>query len=193
MNRIDENHPSKFVDLQEKILFPIIPEELMVYLIQQGYDPQKEQELETANEIIEENPLTNDVTRKINEYTRDTDIFCKNINDCIPKLQKDLSEILSEKTVSESKTKKVAECINREIRDVFKNLRIKNFSALSKPKIYQSLQSLEDVAFQDIRKHLKSIITLEPNTFKLIQKAKSGTSIVNIEYSVEEQARMNKK
>ncbi|MDR3168322.1 MAG: hypothetical protein LBU27_00740 [Candidatus Peribacteria bacterium] len=74
---------------------------------------------------------------------------------------------------------------------MLRNYNVKKISALSKPRIYEILKNFEDIAFQDIRKNLKSHIILEQNAFKLFQKAKSHQPLVDIQYSVEEKARMN--
>jgi hypothetical protein len=68
--------------------------------------------------------------------------------------------------------------------------KVKKFSSLSKPKIYDALRNFENIAFQDIRKKLKSHIILETNAFKLFQKARNNKDVVEIQYSVEELARM---
>ena len=191
IDRIEKNFPSKFVDVAEEVVFPILPQELQEYLVQQGRDEAKTKELEQAQKIIEEHPLSNQVSRRIKEYSRNTNSVCNIIEGIIPKIQSNLIDILSKTTSPEKHIQQVAQYLNKEIGNALKGTFIKDFSALSQPRVRAALDHLEKVAFRGIREKLPSKIILESNTFKLLQKAKNNQPVVTIEYTAEDQARLN--
>lgn len=190
---IDNNLPSKFVDLEEKVLFPILPQELIDFITEQNVSPQKENELNISEEMIEEYPIPNKIIKRMNQYSKQTDLVCKQIESCIPRIQKNMFNMMSAGSDKIYTLQELVNCVNEEISYTIKNLPISNLKALSKPKINQSLEILSNVGLQDLRQNFKSKVTLEDNLVKLVQKAKTGQSLINIDYTVEEKVRMGMK
>ncbi len=186
---IDAKFPSKFVDLQENVLFPILPEELIEIITAKEQSSQKQKELKLAEEIIEKYPVPNIVITKIKQYSFETDRICRLIDNCTVELQNGIYHILN----TTYSTEQVASYIDKTIRESMKNLNIKSLNALSKPRIEQSIDILINHGLEEVRKNIKSRIIVETNLVKLVQKSKIGQSIVNIEYTPEELTRMRKR
>ena len=72
---IDENHPSKFIDLTQRVLFPILPEELVDYLQTEGKG--YAEELARAEALIKDYPLSPEILKKMECYEIITEKICK--------------------------------------------------------------------------------------------------------------------
>jgi len=68
---IDAHYPGKFVDLTQEVHFPILPEELVDFLNEQG--KRNEKELEIAERLIEKFPLPTAVLRLMKRYETATE------------------------------------------------------------------------------------------------------------------------
>jgi len=190
VDHIEETYPSKFVDLEEKILFPIIPEELLEIIANKEQSQQKKVELELAKKIIEQKPMPREVIRKMNVYSALTERVCGLIEKCGTKLQVGIGQMMYENRDKDYSVQDVIDYINKEVRNTMKNLNVIDLKALSRPRIYQSLQTMSEIGLQEVRKNIQTHISLEENFVKMIQKSKLGQDLVNVEYTPEQTARM---
>jgi len=85
---VDKNYPQKFVDLTQKVLFPILPEELIEFLKNKQV---KEPELQTAQRLIEKNPIPTSVLQKMCKYHCWTSMLYSAIKDIAGPLQYEIS------------------------------------------------------------------------------------------------------
>ena len=74
---IDTRFPSKFADLTQKVMFPILPEDLLEDLQAQG--KRNASELEVAEKLITHYPLPFMLLKKMHEYSRATETVCKRL------------------------------------------------------------------------------------------------------------------
>jgi hypothetical protein len=82
---IDEECPSKFVDLTEEVSHPVLPVELVEFLKEE--ENVNEQELATAEALIEAYPLSSSVLRYMKKYDDVTQKVCERIRSAVGVMQ----------------------------------------------------------------------------------------------------------
>jgi hypothetical protein len=92
---IDREAPTKFVDLAQKVHFPILPEELVDFLKSQG--KRNDEELRIAEKLIDKYPLPLGVLKLMEKYDNATETVCEAIRKGVGFTQYALAELFAGK------------------------------------------------------------------------------------------------
>lgn len=172
---IDSKYPSKFVDLTEEVLFPILPEELTDFLTQQGR--RNESELRTAERLIEEYPLPSEVLKFMDRYERKTEKVCELLKSGFSATQGEIIGIRLNRLTTPEEINKI---VNIRLTNIFEYIDGRLYEVVSKPRaeeMYRFVRKLiETEAYATLGKHLILPRTFEEAHFLSMQ----GKPLANI-------------
>lgn len=184
---IDKKYPSKFVDLTQKVHFPILPDELREFLNEQG--KRKDIELRSAEELIENYPIPSTVLQKISKYERASETICKRFKLYAGLTQQELmNAFFSRGEKDPAKTADIVEKMMKNTLDIDPSL-VRVASHLSVNEAYRFYTELVGkTVFQQTERHL-----IFPKTFlKAYKTFRDFGELVKVMYIPEDRDRMGK-
>jgi hypothetical protein len=166
---IDKNYPTKFVDLIEKVLFPILPDELRDYLEQQ--DKHHNKEIDIAERMIEEYPLPTSVMKFVIKY----DDINKEVGDKFKEFWGPC-----QKAIYEAKTlEEAVNSLNQIVSNSIKSIPEEYFRILVPRRMKDSIIGPFNSIKDDFsRKYKSHNLDIDNNLFKLYNKIKKREPIV---------------
>lgn len=179
---IDQNFPTKFVDLTQKVNFPILPEELLEFLSHQG--KRNEVELDNAQRLIEEYPLPTPILKRMAKYEGTNQRVEKKLHK-LHNLQLKTYQMFAEgKTAGE-----VVDAIDTGLREGLSTVTRDEYRVLVPPRINQKWQALYGTLSNDFHGQIGRHLVVPSNFGEAYEKAKAGRRLVEIETRVEDRAR----
>lgn len=155
VDHIDENYPSKFIDLTQEVMFPVLPKELIEYLENEGKRNKKE--LERAEELIDEYPLPSRVLRLMDKYDNTTEKICKIIRKEIGTVQNELST-LSKVGTAYVPPEEIADLVNNYLSQTLRNIDTTQARVVSRARTNEELRMFSEIigreAFKASGRHL---------------------------------------
>lgn len=139
---IDENYPSKFIDLTQKVLFPILPEELADYLQTEGR--RNPEELAQAETLIKNYPLSSEILKKMECYEAVTEKICKLFGSALgPTQMKFHSYHISQHEKQEiTYPTEIARIADDSLRAVLKNIHPGDARVVSRARVGEALLNI---------------------------------------------------
>lgn len=193
INLIDKEYPSKFVDLTQRVMFPILPDELRDFLEKEGRN--HFEELDDAEELIENYPIPVTVLRKMEKYERITERACSLIREAMGKTQ-DL--ILKTSKSPDEFYEKAARIANNVFRNNLKGispevLKVSSHNRIENMWNQATLTINHDISFHSVGSGPTSRIRF-PTTFKeAYQLICEGKDFVEPVYTVEDKQMRDKR
>jgi hypothetical protein len=181
---LDKKFPSKFVDLTQKVHFPILPEEFLEDLQQQG--KRNTLELTNAEKLIAMYPLPVSLLKKMADYDRATETVCKRLHIYLGLTQKELMDYHSEShSVTPEGSANIVNGAMRRALDIEPRIaRVVSHARIE--EWYDSfVKNVNSVAFQPIQRHL-----LMPSTFLEAYRLRNNNErLVSVMYKPEDKKR----
>jgi len=145
INFIESDYPSKFTDLTQKVLFPILPEELIERLNSAG--KRNQVELEMAEKLIEEYPLASNVLRRIDKYERATERVEEILRNCMGSAQRKLYEMklagMADKKAIYS-PQAAAELVNNELSNSLRSIDTRIAHVVSRARVNEVMRAVSE-------------------------------------------------
>ena len=183
---INKKHPTKFVDLTQEVLYPVLPEELVEYLSNQG--KRNEQELEKAEQLIEKYQIPTTVLRFMDKYNDATQTVCETIRKEIGITQNKLYELFKRGTSPEE----IADTINKELSDALISVKPEQARGISRLRANEELRLFSELIRKGLFEKMKRHIYI-PTDFETAYKdAVKGKRLVTVGYTVEDRVRQER-
>lgn len=184
---IDTRFPSKFADLTQKVMFPILPEDLLEDLQAQG--KRNASELEVAEKLITHYPLPFMLLKKMHEYSRATETVCKRLQVYLGLTQHALMQRFN--TSPSPTAEEAAGIANRMIRDTLditpQMARVISHAQVS--EWYESyMKNVGTIAFHPLQRHF----VMPPTFIEAYHLMQEGKQLVTVHYTSEDLARGKK-
>jgi hypothetical protein len=143
-NFINKNYPSKFVDLTQKVHFPILPNELLKFLKKQG--KRNTQELDTAEKLIEKYPLPTTILSLMKKYENATKKIEQILNQELGILQNTISKTIkqTQKIGTYPSCEKLAYILDIEFRKKLLHITEEDLHGVSSERINQTMKNLRE-------------------------------------------------
>ena len=162
---IDEKYPSKFIDLAQEVFHPVLPEELMEFLTQQG--KRNQEEVQAAEELIEKYPLSQYVISKMDKYGKITDKIYEYLRVKTGETQRDIADLFEKNLYSSAE--ETADLVNNCLSTILTVIDPSEARVVSRVQINHSFnnykQFVNDVAYAKSGRHLNF-----PDNFELAYK-----------------------
>ena len=162
---IDEKYPSKFIDLAQEVFHPILPEELMEFLTQQG--KRNQEEIEAAEELIETYPLSKSIISRMDKYGKTTDKIYEYLRVKAGETQRDIADLFEKNIYSSAE--ETADLVNNCLSTILTAIEPSEARVVSRAQVNDSFNNykkfVDDVAYAKSRRHLNF-----PDNFELAYK-----------------------
>jgi len=187
---VDRESPEKFTDLTQKVNFPILPQELIGFLTEQG--KRSELELERAEQLIEKYPLPYIVLRKIVRYREITDNVCELLREKAGRTQYTVSKLYKPLDGIYPTPEELADAVDRVLSETLRAIRENEARVASRNRVNEQMQFFErlvgDEAYKITERHLRI-----PTDFdKAYKDAKEGKRLVSVRYTPEDRKRQER-
>jgi len=136
---IEKEAPTKFVDLTQKVLFPIIPEELRDYIESLGNRYAKETEV--ARDMIERKPIPISLLRKVTKYEDATVELCDAIHRSIGLAQ---GEVFRNAGKSDIGNNQLAYMVDEQLAKALSAITPKMARGVSRLRVNEKLNSFSE-------------------------------------------------
>lgn len=185
---INRAHPSKFIDLTQEVMFPVLPDELIEYLEEQGLRNQGE--LRVAEALIEKYPLPRMVLRLMDKYEGATVRACDLINKLTGRVQAELREL--KLTGRESYEEQVARVVNERLSETLISVYPSEARGISRVRVNDAMRFFSRDVLEWVPGNIQGRIYI-PTDFPVAYKdAINGREIVKggeaVEHKVIEDA-----
>ena len=175
---IDTKYPTKFVDLTQEVLYPILPDELVEYIRENL--PERPNELKEAERIIKQHHLPNSVLQKIAEYSERNDELKKTLEDLWGRTQQRLfgTIVLNVRHTPEEYVRELDETM----RATFQDMTARDVKIASPLIFHDIYNEFVEAISTDFYKHTKRQI-LFPSSFEQVHflaRSKKHLPIVSI-------------
>lgn len=165
---IDNKYPTKFVDLAEKVFFPILPDDLRNYLEQR--DKQHNKEIDIAEEMIEKYPLPESVMKLVVKYDDINEKVEKEFNEFLGPCQKAIYHAVSLEGVLNS--------INKIISDSIGNIPEEYIRVLVPRRMKARISIPLDILKKDFNRKTNCDLDISYDLFELYNNIKNGKLVV---------------
>jgi len=182
---IDDKYPFKFVDLTEKITFPILPRELIDILEMHKNEDIKE--LNTAERMINNNPIPTSVLKKMDYYEQATEEADEILHEALGLTQAELYD----RTVKEPKptVDELADIVNKRLTTSLALIPPIKARGISSGRIDQILQLYSSQISNDVNKQVNRNLNI-PEDFKYAYlKMRNKERLVHVNRTVEDDSR----
>src|SRR3989344_4728801 len=153
---IDQEYPSKFVDLTQEVLFPILPEEVLERL----KGRRNEKEISVSENMINEHPFSTGLLKLMNRYEIETIRLANRVHKQASGTQgKIIKQIVSAPRFSIAEN---ALTIGKDLSDIMKEISPRRYQVVSKIRIEQEYGLFKKIVLDEVFKlHEKHIILPE--------------------------------
>jgi hypothetical protein len=171
---IDDNFPSKFVDLMQKVNFPILPDELAEYI--RETKKSSGQELKTAESMINSHPLPLSVLRKVEDYNNHTDAVCEAIRLSAGPVQRAIYDLRGE----ENLIREAANLANGMLADTFRKIPYSQLRVAPRARIAEFYGIVMNLIKEDAFKIIGGHLNVPVDFGEAYQRAIKGKRIVEV-------------
>jgi hypothetical protein len=145
---IEKKYPSKFVDLTQKVLFPILPKELLAQLTAEGR--RNEGELARAEELIEKYPIPTSVLRRMDKYESLNERVCWDLKSLSRQLRKAVDQTsMAIALPPDAMAEAMAEMYSRLLCNILRKVKLAESNALSIPRMNAAIKDFYKTARRD--------------------------------------------
>lgn len=180
---IDTKYPSKFVDLTQKVLFPVLPDELVDLLNQSG--KRNQAELTLAEEMISKYPLPVSVLKKMDKYSDITQAICEKIRNCIGPTQGAIYRLTG--GVSYGPPEDIAQVIHDKLYELLKSIAPAEARVASRASINEKLREYAELVRHNLYDILNAHIILPATFDEAYNKAMNGEMLTAVEKKASKQ------
>ena len=181
---VDKQYPSKFVDLTQEVLFPILPEELVEFLAKQGTRHRKE--LGAAEALIKRHPLPQGVLQRMEEYENLTERACREIHWRIGTVQ---SAITGRTIVREEDWERSATYIDHMIRQALTDTEPDEFRKLSLNRVQETYTQFFALVNRDFHMQTRRHLAFPADVKCAYDAAQMKERLVTVQQTIEDLAR----
>ena len=182
---VDENYPNKFVDLTQRVNFPILPEELVEYLTQQG--KRNEQELERTEELIEQHPIPTTALRKMSKYEGITQEVCELLRKNIAFAQR---IVYSESSNAFTSPETLANLVDEVLVSTLRSIPEDKARVVSRARVNEELRYFDELVSKNVVRIARRNLDIPADFKSAYEDARKGERLVTVHYTVEDRARM---
>jgi hypothetical protein len=188
---IDEAYPSKFIDLTQKVLFPILPQELLDFLTKEG--KRNKEEIARAEELMKKHPLPSIVLKLMDKYESATAKVCEAIRQGVGIAQHKLY-LLSQGTTSYVPPEAAADAVNSLLTRILQSIPPEEARVISRAKADFQMNDFDKTVRPDAYKICQRHLTI-PTEFGPAYKAaiNSRRLVTVMETSEDKAAKMKEK
>jgi len=184
---IDTEYPCKFVDLTQRVLFPILPKELIEDLNLQG--KRNEMELGRAEELIDKYPLPMTVLRYVDKYGKVTDDIVEKIRKATGPTQK---KIHDSHFNGPNDAEAAADIVDEELVKLFTSISPIEARIISNKHTAEAMINYNNLVNQSVLRGTDRHLNIPIYFQKAYQDANQGKRLVTVRYIPEDLARQQK-
>jgi hypothetical protein len=169
---IDKTMPSKFIDLTQKVLYPILPEDLREYLeSERKGNGQKEQELATAEKMIGQYPLKSKVLKLMDKYGKITENVVDIIKKQVGPVQNTVHNLLYKRNdvLAVKATEDAADAVNQAMYQILNSIKHEDARVVSRAKVNEILEEFSKLVGGEVQHYTQRHIII-PASFDLAYK-----------------------
>lgn len=179
---IDEKAPSKFIDLTQEVLFPVLPQELIDFLQSQG--KRHPQEMERAEYLIDKYPLPSTVLRLMDKYAGISDKFCELLHKASGETQRNVYQSLLPGKIASPQ--EVADLISSALTKILTTLEPHEARVVSRAQANKQIREFEEVVLERIYPRIRRHIKIETDFAVAYKKAINGEKLAVVQKTTED-------
>jgi len=179
---IDKTYPSKFIDLTQEVIFPILPQEVLDIRSERG--KRKKTELNRAKELIDKHPLPTPLLKIIDRYYEVNKSVMDKLRTMMGRTQYRISTHYSINAYDGPE--EAARIANEEIIHTMSRIQPAEARVISKVQARDFLGILAKTISYDTMRFANRALTMPTDFDVLYQHALDGRDVVNVLYRAED-------
>jgi len=180
---VDKEAPNKFVDLTQRVLFPVLPQELVEYLQEQG--KRNKTELEIAEKLIEKYPLPTSVLSLVAKYEEETEKICNLISErTTGNTQRQLSKLFGIQPYTPPE--KAADLINEILSKTLVYIDPKIVRGVSRLRVNDALRTFYQVVNRQVLEKTRRSLEMPVDFSSAYEDALDNKKLVKVAYTPED-------
>ncbi len=184
---IDKEYPNKFIDLTQKVLFPVLPQELLDFFSREG--KRSAQELQKAEDLIRQYPLPDRALKLMERYENETLLFCEAVRYRIGRTQ---DKLFNMSLKGELTPKKAAEIAHKELRNALLGFTPEEARVISRARAKEVLEVFHNIVGRDAYKFTNRHLNTPVDLGVAYKDAMNRRRLVNVIKTAEDLAREGK-